>query len=83
MDINLEENKNKIIKWLKGGFELYKENFVLIFLATAATIALSFITALILGGPLLVGLFLILFRLIEKSEPAPTIQDLSKGFDFF
>ena len=83
MDINLEENKNKIIKWLKGGFELYKENFVLIFLATAATIALSFITALILGGPLLVGLFLILFRLIDKSEPAPVIQDLSKGFDFF
>ncbi len=83
MDIDIDKIKTKIIKWFKGGFELYKENFVLIFLASAATLALSAITALILAGPLLVGLYLIIFRLLEKSEPAPQIQDLAKGFDSF
>lgn len=83
MDIDIEIIKTKITKWLKEAFELYKENFVLILICTTITMALGLISALILAGPLAVGLFLILSRLIDKSEPVPTIQDLFKGFDSF
>jgi len=83
MNIDIEKTKTKITKWLKEAFELYKENFVLIFATTAISMALSFIGAFVLAGPLFVGLFLILLRLIDKSEPTPTIQDLFKGFELF
>ena len=36
-----------------------------------------------LAGPLWAGLTLILLRVLRKSEPAPQIGDVFKGFDFF
>ena len=83
MEINTQEIQVKLIDWLKGGFNLYKENFLLIFLSTIIFGLLSFISYGVLAGPLAVGIMQILFRLLQKSSPAPGVTDIFQGFSNF
>ena len=71
-----------------GGFiaeawELYKGNFGLLCVATLITMLLGVFTCGVLAGPLWAGLTLIILRVSRKSEPAPAVGDVFKGFDYF
>lgn len=69
--------------WFKRGWELYQQNLVLLFAAGVIATVLSVMTAGILAGPLSLGMYLIVLRLIDRSEPKPEIIDVFKGVDFF
>ena len=71
-----------------GGFiaeawELYKGNFGLLCVATLITMLLGVVTCGVLAGPLWAGLTLVILRVSRKSEPAPAVGDVFKGFDYF
>lgn len=66
-------------EWLRESWELYKGNIGLLI---GASIAAGFTTAItigILGGAMSVGLFLIVARLLDGSEPKPKVTDVYKG----
>jgi uncharacterized membrane protein len=73
----------KFGEWLEKGFNLYKENFGLLVLATLLALLLSVVSLGILIGPMTAGLFLITLGLIDKSTPKPEAGTLFKGFGFF
>ena len=75
--------KIKIGDTISLGWNLYKNNLGLCILATLVAMLVSGVTCGICGGPLACGLFMVLQRLIKKSEPKPTIGDVFKGFDVF
>lgn len=83
MEIDSKEIQTKIGAWFKGGFNLYKENFIVVFVSCIIAMVLGVVSIGILAGPLLVGVFMILFRLIEKSSPPPFFSDVFKGFEQF
>ena len=71
-----------------GGFiseawELYKGNFGLLCVATLIAMLLGVFTCGVLAGPLWAGLTLIILRVSRKSDPAPAVGDVFKGFDYF
>ena len=76
-------NKLKIGESISFGWNLYKDNMGLCILATLAGLLISGISCGICGGPIVCGLFMMLRRLIKKSEPKPTVGDVFKGFDVF
>lgn len=69
--------------WIKEGFELYKDNFVVLFVASLIASVLSCVTAGILLGPMYAGVLLIALRLRDKTEPAPSVGDVFSGFSYF
>ena len=73
----------KIGEWIEKGFNLYKENFSILVLASLITVLLSVITIGILAGPMLAGLILITLKLLDKKEPKPEVGELFKGLDYF
>ena len=73
----------EISAWIKEAFQLYKENFGVLLVAGFLTGVVSLISLGILAGPLSAGLYLIIFRLIDKSEPAPSVMDVFKGLNKF
>lgn len=73
----------KIGPWLQEGFNLYKENFLLLIVINALALLLGQLTLGILAGPLLAGVALVNLRLLDRSEPKPEIGDVFKGFDCF
>lgn len=75
--------KVDISGWIKQGFNLYKDNFLIVFVCGIITVVLGSISIGILAGPLVVGFFNIALRLHRKSEPKPEIQDIFKGFELF
>ena len=83
MEANTKEIQTNLADWFKGGLNLYKENFVIVFVCCLIAIILSCISVFVLAGPLFVGIMMILFRLIEKSSPAPTIPDIFQGLNQF
>ncbi len=79
----MQKQPVKFNEWIQGGFNLYKDNFAVLFPATLIAAVLSAFTFSILAGPLAVGLVLIVLRLIDGKEPKPEIGDVFKGFDLF
>ena len=73
----------KFGEWIEKGFNLYKENFGVLVLATLLWALLSLATAGLLLGPLTAGMLLIVLRLVDKDETKPEAGDLFKGFSFF
>lgn len=73
----------KIGQWIQAGFNIYKENFLLLLVVNLLAGILSMVTLGLLAGPMVAGVILIQLRLLDKSEPKPEIGDLFKGFDFF
>lgn len=56
-------------EWLSGGWQVYKENWALMSLATLIGGGLSIVTAGILAGPLLMGMFRMAFKTLRGERP--------------
>lgn len=69
--------------WIKDGFDLYKDNFGVLVLASLIAIILSGATLGILAGPMCAGMILITLKLYDKGDEKAEIGDLFKGFNFF
>jgi len=77
------ENSKPIVKfgeWIEAGFSLYRDNFVVLVLASLIAIILSAVTMGILSGPMFAGLVLIILSCLDKKEPKAEIGDIFKGF---
>lgn len=79
----MANSKVDIGGWISEAFELYKANFALLCVATLVAALLTVFTCGILAGPMWAGLTLVILRTARKTEPAPQIGDIFKGFDFF
>lgn len=77
------DNDVKFGEWIEKGFNLYKENFAVLVLATLIAVILSAVTFLVLAGPMMAGVLLITLSLLDRKEPKPQVGDLFKGFDYF
>ncbi len=73
----------KFSEWIEDGFNLYKENFKTLVLASIFVVVVSTVTAFILAGPMLAGLALVILGLRDKKGPKPEAGMVFKGFDFF
>ena len=56
-------------EWLSGGWQVYKENWAMMSVATLLGGLLSIVTAGILAGPLLMGLFRMAFKTMRGERP--------------
>lgn len=65
--------------WFKEGFDLYKENAVLLIGASGLAIVLSQISLGLLSGPAALGVYLLVFQLLRKSSPPPHILNMFDG----
>ena len=73
----------KFGEWIEDGFNLYKENFKTLVLASIFVVVLSSVTVGILAGPMLAGLVLLTLELMAGKEPGPEAGTVFKGFDYF
>ncbi len=73
----------KFGEWIEKGFNLYKENFGILVLASLIAVLVSAITAGVLAGPMAAGVLLIVFQLHDRKGPRPEVGTLLRGFDFF
>jgi uncharacterized membrane protein len=73
----------KFGEWIERGFNLYKKNFGLLFLASIVGGILSAVSLLILAGPMMAGIILICLKLHDGETPRPEVGTLFRGFDFF
>jgi hypothetical protein len=73
----------KFGEWIEKGFNLYKTNFGVLFLASLVGGILSAVSFLILAGPMMAGMILICLKLHDGESPHPEVGTLFRGFDFF
>ncbi len=73
----------KFGEWIERGFNLYKENFGILVLASLIAVIVGSITVGVLAGPMAAGILLIVFQLHDRKEPQPEVGNLLRGFDFF
>ena len=73
----------KIGDAISEGWNIYKGNFGLVFLGCLITWLVSAVSCNICIGPLFCGMFMMLARIVKKSEPKPSVGDVFKGFDKF
>lgn len=76
-------NKLDIGAELDKAWKLFRANMALLIIAGVIATLLSAVTFGILGGPMLVGLFLIIQRLLRNDPVKPQAGDIFKGFDAF
>ena len=69
--------------WIKDGFDLYKNNFGVLVLASLIAVILSGATLGILAGPMCAGIILITLKLYDNGDEKAEVGDLFKGFNFF
>ena len=69
--------------WIKDGFDLYKNNFGILVLASLIAIILSGATFGILAGPMCAGMILITLKLHDNADEKAELGDLFRGFTFF
>jgi hypothetical protein len=75
--------QSRFNEWFEQGFDLYKQNFSVLALASLIGGALSLVSMGLLAGPMIAGLIGIVLRLQNGSEPKPEAGDVLKGFEFF
>jgi hypothetical protein len=80
-DMKVDSEKYGV--WIQKAFDLYKANFVTLFVVSLVAGVLSSVTVGILSGPLFAGVCLISLGLLRKCEPVPQIGDMFKGFEVF
>ncbi|MCP4575093.1 MAG: hypothetical protein GY846_02210 [Deltaproteobacteria bacterium] len=73
----------KFGEWIEKGFNLYKENFGILVLASLIAVIVSCVTVGVLAGPMAAGVLFIVFQLVDRKEPKPEVGTLFRGFDFF
>ena len=69
--------------WIEKGFNLYKENFGILVLASLIAVIVSAVTVGILAGPMAAGVLLIVFQLHDRKTPARRWGPFSGGLIFF
>ena len=79
----MDEVEVKFGEWIEKGFNLYKENFGILVLASLIAVVLSMVTVGVLAGPMAAGVILITLGLVDKKEPKPEVGTLFKGFEYF
>jgi hypothetical protein len=79
----MEKVEVKFGEWIENGFNLYKNNFGILVLASLIAVVLSAVTVGILAGPMFAGVLLITLGLFDKQEPKPEVGDVFKGFGYF
>jgi len=82
-EIAMDKKEVKFSEWIEQGFGLYKENFVVLVLASLIAFVISAVTFGILSGPMVAGILIITLSLFDKKEPKPEAGQVFKGFDFF
>jgi hypothetical protein len=73
----------KFGEWIEKGFNLYKENFATLVLASLIAVVISAVTVGVLAGPMAAGVILITLGLVDKKDPRPEAGSVFKGFDYF
>ena len=73
----------KFGEWIEAGFNLYKNNFSILVLASIIALVLTTITIGILAGPMLAGLAIVTLQLLRKEHPEPDAGKVFRGFDYF
>ena len=79
----MEDVEVKFGEWIEQGFNLYKENFATLVLASLIAVVLSAVSVGVLAGPMFAGMLLITFGLLDKKGSKPEVGMLFKGFDYF
>jgi hypothetical protein len=79
----MEKVDVKFGEWIEEGFNLYKDNFGTLVLASIIALVLSSVTIGILAGPMIAGLVIVTLRLLRKEHPEPDAGKVFKGFDYF
>ena len=79
----MEKIDVKFGEWIEEGFNLYKNNFGTLVLASVIALALSTVTISILAGPMIAGLVIITLQLLRKEHPEPDAGKVFRGFDYF
>jgi hypothetical protein len=69
--------------WIQKGFDIYKNNFVLLLLTTLIAMVIGLFSAMVLMGPMLAGVVMITLALVDGRQPKPEFGDVFKGFGFF
>ena len=69
--------------WIEAGFNLYKNNFGTLVLASIFAVVIGTVTAGLLAGPMLAGLALVILQLLDGKVPPPEAGNVFKGFDYF
>jgi len=80
---NMEIVEVKFGEWIEKGFQLYKENFATLVLASLIAVVLSAVTVGVLAGPMAAGVVVICLGLFNKKVPRPEVGTLFRGFDHF
>ena len=70
-------------KWIEEGFNLYKNNFGTLALASVIALVLSTVTIGLLTGPMIAGLLIMTLQLLRREEPRPDAGRIFRGFDYF
>lgn len=73
----------KFGEWIQKGFDLYKQNIMVLIVASLIAMVLGVATAGVLSAPLYAGVIMIVLRFMDKSEPTPVAGDVFKGFSVF
>ena len=79
----MDKAEVRLSEWIEKGFNLYKQNFGVLVLASLIACVISAVTLGILSGPMFAGMLLITLRLFDNEEPKPEVGQVFKGFDFF
>ncbi len=79
----MDQAEVKFGEWIEKGFNLYKENFGTLVLASLIAVVLSTVTVGVLAGPMFAGVLLITFGFLDKKGARPEVGTLFKGFEYF
>jgi uncharacterized membrane protein len=79
----MEKVEVKFGEWIEEGFNLYKNNFGTLVLASIIALVLIKVTIFILTGPMIAGLVIVTLQLLRKEEPKPNAGRIFRGFDYF
>jgi len=73
----------KFGEWIEEGFNLYKNNFGTLVLASLIALVLIQVTIFILAGPMIAGLVIVTLQLLRQEAPKPNAGSIFRGFDYF
>ena len=79
----MEKVNVKFGEWIEEGFNLYKNNFGTLVLASVIVLVLITVTLCILTGPMIAGLAIVTLQLLRKEHPKPDAGKVFRGFDYF
>lgn len=79
----MEKANVKFGDWIEDGFNLYKDNFGPLVLASLLAMLLTWVSLGILLGPMVAGLVLVTLEIVDRKQPQPSGGEVFRGFDYF